>query len=349
MTENRRLLLNGVGLHQGGGLVLLRELGRATADRLGPSVLDTRLDAADRALFAGAQIQFVPPRVWSRVKASCDLAGEARPSDTVFTFNSLPPVRRPAGRSIVYVHAPYLAGLSDAIAYPLKTNARMNFERLWFTACRQNVDEFWVQTHTTALGLADRLPGAKVRVLPFVATELRDRLISMDAARHDASASPHRYLYPADRERHKNQTTLLRAWAILGAEGLRPALELTLHRQEFLAACTECGLTSDELPNVTSLGRVQHAEILAKFAAGASLIFPSRSETLGLPLLEATAAGADILVSELDYARDVCTPTETFDPTSARSIADAVRRHLGVPRRPAIPFDAAYIVGELLE
>ena len=91
-----------------------------------------------------------------------------------------------------------------------------------------------------------------------------------------------------------------------------------------------------------------HAEILTRFAAGASLIFPSRSETLGLPLLEATAAAADILVSELDYARDVCNPTETFDPTSARSIADAVRRHLGVARRPAIPFDAAHIVAELL-
>ena len=348
MTGDRRILLNGVGLHQGGGLVLLRELGRATAGRLGPSVLDTRLDAADRALFAGANARFVPPRVWSRIKASRYLAGQAQRSDTVFTFNSLPPVRRPAGRSIVYVHAPYLAGLSDGIAYPLRTTARIGFERLWFTAYRQHVDEFWVQTPTTALGLADRLPGATVRVLPFVATALRDRLIANDAPAHDRPAASHRYLYPADREGHKNQTTLLRAWAILAAEGLRPNLELTLHRPEFLAACAEAGVTPEALPNVTALGRVPHAEILAKFAAGASLIFPSRSETLGLPLLEATATGADILVSELDYARDVCTPTETFDPTSARSIADAVLRHLGIPRRPAIPFDAAHIVAELL-
>ena len=61
------------------------------------------------------------------------------------------------------------------------------------------------------------------------------------------------------------------------------------------------------------------------------MIFPSTSESFGLPLIEATHAGLPILASELDYVRDVCSPVQTFDPTSPVSIARAVKRFLAAP------------------
>ena len=65
-----------------------------------------------------------------------------------------------------------------------------------------------------------------------------------------------------------------------------------------------------------------------------ALIYPSRLESLGLPLIEARAAGLPILAAELDYVRDAVDPEECFDPDSALSIARAVKRFLGYKEAP---------------
>jgi glycosyltransferase involved in cell wall biosynthesis len=65
-----------------------------------------------------------------------------------------------------------------------------------------------------------------------------------------------------------------------------------------------------------------------------ALIFPSLSETLALPILEARSLGLPILAAERDYVRDVVDPNETFDPESAHSIMRAVLRFLGKAEAP---------------
>jgi len=60
--------------------------------------------------------------------------------------------------------------------------------------------------------------------------------------------------------------------------------------------------------------------------ASSALLFPSRMETFGLPMLEARALRVPVLAAERDFVRDVCEPAQTFDPASPVSIASAVRR-----------------------
>jgi glycosyltransferase involved in cell wall biosynthesis len=79
---------------------------------------------------------------------------------------------------------------------------------------------------------------------------------------------------------------------------------------------------------VYNLGDLPHKELLNLYDTSRALIYPSLTESFGLPLIEASALGIPIVASELDYVRDVCKPIETFDPTSEVSIARAVRRYL---------------------
>ncbi len=74
--------------------------------------------------------------------------------------------------------------------------------------------------------------------------------------------------------------------------------------------------------------------MLRLYLRAGALIYPSFSESLGLPLLEAQAAGLPVLASERDYVRDLLEPDETFDPASPLSIARAVKRHPGRPEAP---------------
>jgi glycosyltransferase involved in cell wall biosynthesis len=87
---------------------------------------------------------------------------------------------------------------------------------------------------------------------------------------------------------------------------------------------------SDAVPHIINLGPLKREEVFERLKDSNGLIFPSRAETFGLPLLEAMATRTPILASELDFSRDVCTPDQTFDPCSRLSIARAVERHVGL-------------------
>ncbi len=81
-------------------------------------------------------------------------------------------------------------------------------------------------------------------------------------------------------------------------------------------------------------------EVKSLYEFSRALIFPSRLESFGLPLVEARQAGLPILAPELDYVRDLIDPDEVFDPSSARSIATSVKRFMGVPESKALTLDA---------
>ena len=61
-----------------------------------------------------------------------------------------------------------------------------------------------------------------------------------------------------------------------------------------------------------------------------ALVYPSKKESFGLPLIEAQKLGLSIVSSELDYVRDIIDPDQTFDPNSEMSIKRAIKRHLNI-------------------
>lgn len=70
------------------------------------------------------------------------------------------------------------------------------------------------------------------------------------------------------------------------------------------------------------------------------LIFPSKTESIGLLQIEATQLGLHVIASELDCVRNLIQPSKTFDPNSSISIARAVRHFLG-NAEPAVQIHSA--------
>lgn len=337
----RRLLVSAFAVHAGGGKVLLRQLLRDAAPHLKHVSLDARaMDLAPAA--EGANVDLVPPSMIARVRSLLSMPARGCEGDVLLGFNSLPPLRRSRARTVVFVHTPYLVIRDGRVRYPALVRVRQAVERALFRLGASNADEFWVQTPTVARDLAPYAGGKPVRIVPLVhdgiATEPRSATAEMPAGRRE-------FLYPADGVAHKNHRTLLLAWALLRREHPHLDLHLTLTLpdavyQGLAAATGDAG--------VTNAGPIAHAEVLARLRGGAALIFPSTIETFGLPLLEAAAEGAPILAAERDFVRDVCIPSETFDPQSPTSIAAAVLRLVGAPRPPVRPVDGREFVRLLL-
>ncbi|MFN7695268.1 MAG: glycosyltransferase [Burkholderiales bacterium] len=170
-----------------------------------------------------------------------------------------------------------------------------------------------------------------VRVLGFAPTL---PTVAMQTRRYD-------FIYVADGEAHKNHRRLLEAWSLLAEEGIRPSLALTLsERDSHLRNAIEATMRAQSL-RIEFLPKLSHDEVLIAYAQSGALVFPSLTESYGLPLVEAASLGLPIIASERDFVREVCEPAQTFDPESPRSIARAVRRHLGLDAGPAHPATAA--------
>jgi glycosyltransferase involved in cell wall biosynthesis len=349
-SHSRRLLLSAFGVHSGGGLVLLKALLPHVNAELRLGLLDRRLLASSIGLGKNGSFRYVGRSFILRLISLVWLSGRATTGDTLFCFNSLPPLYRCDGRVINYVHAPHFIGAHDGIKYTLRTKIRMFVERLWFRAGIRYCDEIWVQTVTMAEALRSRFSLANVSVVPFVDDELFVRLNQMSKTAPGATTdySGFSFFYPADGVGHKNHTTLLSAWEILGRGALAPALYLTIGQDEYRVLIEATRLNVGSLKSVVALGKLRRDEVLAKLSECSALIFPSKAETFGLPMLEASALGVPIIASERDFVRDVCVPQHTFDPGSPRSIALAVRRFMDGPAQQVPPCISATAVAKRL-
>jgi len=82
----------------------------------------------------------------------------------------------------------------------------------------------------------------------------------------------------------------------------------------------------DSSEYVKYIGQVPFESMYWLYRQMDALIFPSLTETLGLPLQEATENGLDVLAANLPYAKEICGLSATyFDPRSVQDIVEKIK------------------------
>jgi len=324
-----RLLVFAPGVRTGGGLVLLQAV--LAADPGVPVVAFVDARALAEVPRPGHQT-LVPVGAGplARLVAQGALRARSRAADTVLCLHGQPPLPRLPARVVVFQQNRLLLERGALTGHPWPARLRMAMQRRVGRLLRHRVAEWFVQTPSMAQALRDWHGGhPAVTVLPFHA----DRFLAAPAP---VGTQPRAwdFVYVSDGVPHKNHRSLLEAWRLLAQAGLRPSLAITLgERDRTLADAIASAAARDGLA-IRNLGAMSHDEVLSLYRSAAALVFPSATESFGLPLVEAARAGLPILAAERDFVRDVCVPAQTFDPGSPRSIARAVERHLGSPEAP---------------
>ncbi len=118
----------------------------------------------------------------------------------------------------------------------------------------------------------------------------------------------------------KNYPTLLDAWEHLLEKGYKPKLHVTIDdtAPQLLIRMEELVKKGARISNHV------YVDPRELYFNCPYLIFPSVTESFGLPLIEAVDSGMKVIASNLDYVHDVITPSLTFDPLDKVSIANAV-------------------------
>lgn len=329
MSRDPSVILYAPNIHQGGGktllLALLQECGSDIV-----LCIDQRLQLPKNFEYS-SNIHRVSPGLISRFMAEIWLLRFVIKKDLVICFGNLPPFFRLSCYTKVFLQNRYLVENLSLSGFSIATYLRLVIQRSLFDIKCRNADQFIVQTPSMEKLLISKFQdNISTIMLPFVAGKAsysRELKYSEILNYHEYD-----FLYVASGEPHKNHEALISAWGLLADENLYPTLCLTLDESAALSLFQKFNYI--ENLKIYNTGPLSHDDVLLLYHKSRALIFPSKLESLGLPLIEARRIGLPILAPELDYVRDVLDPDEVFDPNSPVSIARAVKRFLGIDQPP---------------
>lgn len=116
------------------------------------------------------------------------------------------------------------------------------------------------------------------------------------------------FLYPATAFPYKEHSTIVKAIALLNKHSPQIATRVRIHFTISASDYPKLWWMIERLELKDQFimeGYMSHDKLLSLYKSVDALLFPSSIETLGLPLLEATAFGLPIIASNLDYAHEV--------------------------------------------
>ncbi|XVN41148.1 MAG: glycosyltransferase [Rickettsia endosymbiont of Argas persicus] len=309
-------------IHTGGGLILLQEIlnTKDFTNNFRRIYLDESAKNKLNLSSFSENIIFIKSRLLTEWK----LKQNCKTNDTILCFNGLPPLFPVKGKVVVFLQNRILLEPIQGNNYSIFNKLSIFLKKAWLNlrGSKKNI-KYIVQT-PSMLYSAKKFLGEdiNIEILPF-ASQYKP------IQKQDSNPKKFDFIYPASGELHKNHLNLFKAWKILADIGIKPSLALTINAKLYSELSQELQRYKQEYQlDITNLGEVQQAEILNLYTQVSALIYPSKSESFGLPLIEAKQYNLPILASELDYVRDVVNPIQTFDPNSPLSIARAVRRFL---------------------
>lgn len=156
---------------------------------------------------------------------------------------------------------------------------------------------------------------------------IHHRFNAADSAARDEAAGMPYFLYPANCWPHKNHETLLVAYRLYRRQhsGTPWRLVLTGHESDAMHQLLETAGHLGVREHVTFHGYLPEKEFARLWRNAGALVFPSRHEGFGIPLIEAMHFGIPILSSEVGSLREVGGDAALYaDPISPVAWADAM-------------------------
>lgn len=214
-------------------------------------------------------------------------------------------------RKTVLLHHPYIFDDRQLARLPLFARSVERLKRLAFSFTLRNVDNVVVQSEYVQEQLQAKWPwyrgGVHVIENPVssrlgdISSEESEVLITARMASMQDAVT---LLYVSRFYPHKNHEFLLPLSRALLARGVQHRMLVTIDPRIEGATSLLEKIDASDLP-ISNLGEIDQAVLRGYYASAHAMLFPSRSETFGNPLIEAMGFGLPVVAPDLEYAHAV--------------------------------------------
>ena len=311
--KKKNKLIFGAGLHAGGGLFILNYLRSKITSKGDIFFLDQRI-ILDK-FYNNFEIYLVKNNLISKFYSELKIKiFFDNPNSEIIFLNGLPPFFKFKAKVTAYFQN---ANILKKNNFLLKNIFSLDFLRnLKFIFFYKNVDKWIVFSKFSKTILSRYIEKNKI----FENKVSIDSQIIHKKKIYD-------FIYPASGEPHKNHENLIKALIILSNKKIFPKILLTLSESELSKLKIKYYKNKFNLKIFNK--KIKDRKIFLKnYNYSKALIFPSYTETLGLPLLEAKSYHLDILASNYDFARDYTIKNRLFDPSRPEDIARKILNYV---------------------
>lgn len=231
--------------------------------------------------------------------------------DKIICLANIPPPIKIANKSVtILFHNSLLLEWCSSIN--LINNSKNLLKRLIIYLSGNRNYNWVVQTELMKKKLSKSVfvSRSKIRVFPF----FRNISLNTKNTKNDMVT---RFLYVTSNSPHKKNEILIKAFKKAKFNtNIKTKLSLTLNGKN----------SSSKNKKIIFLGKLSKDEINKEYLNTDFLIYPSVSESFGLPLVESTFFPIKILASNSEYVNYVVKPSLTFDSNSIDSIQETIEK-----------------------
>ena len=332
-TARKSIVVSAVNIRKGGTLTVLRDCLSFLASRKELKVTAIVHDAA-LCRYEGIEYIEIPwsirswlHRLWCEYITLGRISRKMEKPDLWLSLHDTTP-RVNACRQAVYCHTsfPFMKIKASDWHFNPKIPLFALFTKYAYRTFVNRNEYLIVQQEWFREGLSSLtgFPADKIIVAPpsFAASDV------IDPAGQTSDIPT--FIYPSTPDCHKNFETLCEATALLenklGKGRFRTVI--TVHGDENRYA----RLLKKRWGSVSSLefaGLLPKKDLFALYSRATALVFPSRSETWGLPISEFLPTGKPLLLADLPYAHDTANgaaAAEFFPPNDAKALGELMER-----------------------
>ena len=318
------IIIDATYINQSGGKILLELFIRRTLEssknELFFYLFDNRLDSSVYSFLSKDTYMVLRPGEWGRFKAINSLK-RTKSIKSILSLNNLPPIFIGGSTVYIYFHNVFIIK-SDGLGLPFRMRVGYYLKRFYIRFFNKENYTWVTQTEC----IENRFKSSfmynnnRIMVLPFFEDKI-DRRNMQSNVRSG-------FIYPATGVPSKNHTFLLEVWKILAIEHqLFPKLYLTIDCESYALLCQEIErYTLVYKLNIENVGFIPRSELQVLYDRLEFLVYPSKDESFGLPLIEAVQSGLKIIGPNIDYLNQIIEPTCFIDICSPVDAAYEIYR-----------------------
>ena len=327
MTQKKVIYINAPNIRHGGGLMLLEtilesinSLNFSAKGNLNPTLeSNPNIDQIHRKGFEFSESGF-SNYIFPYLRNN-DLLKD--PEQIVLFFGNLPPVIKVKGISFLYIHSKLILEPTFKYKLTLATRLKLIFEKFFIFIFYKNVDYIVVQTPSMYQLSSQILKKRPTIEIPFFDFNYQNKQ-SNYKIKYD-------FFYPSYGYTYKNHKNLIKGLVLLSQKGIFPNLVIALDSKidtELIEYIND-KIYLHKL-NVHLILDESSEQMNDYYLSCKALVWPSLTESFGIPLIEASRHQKDILASDLDYIHDILEIKKEycFDPNNPLSIAECLNNYL---------------------